>query len=542
MQATSYELIQQGLGALPLVDHFIYEMGLPDILKAICKNERYAESILLLIKNVVIERHALYAIREWSSWYKPSLVYGGSIGDDTIARGLDRLYEIDRASLLTQIIVNIAKVYGLDLKEIHQDTTSVKVTGVYTNQKQKAVQLKRGHSKDHRPDLKQLVYALSVARDGAIPVHFKAYDGNRTDDTLHWETWQTLRGILGCSDFLYVADSKLCVTNTLINIDRSQGRFITLLPRTRKEIEAFNDKLLISEVRWEKIYTTRSNRNRKKINCYETAAELYQTKEGFRLHWFRSSEKKRRDHDEREEKILAALDHLRELTHSSKKKRLKTQKTLQKKVDKILERYKAKEWISFEISVEKVSDFKQKTRGRATKNTTYKKLIRHVPRLHYQRNLEGIARSEVMDGTFPLVTNTKFKPLEILKSYKYQPMLEKRHSLLKSVLHVAPIFLKKNDRVEALMFVYFLAQVISALIERELHMAMIAQGKSTLQVLPEERPSKHPTTEQVLRLFQHQARRLLYSGEKHLQTFVEPLTKIQEEILNLLKIPSSIYA
>ena len=60
----------------------------------------------------------------------------------------------------------------------------------------------------------------------------------RTDDTLHWENWQMLRGLLVRSDFLYVADSKLCVSQILMNIDRNQGRFITVVPRTRREIEA----------------------------------------------------------------------------------------------------------------------------------------------------------------------------------------------------------------------------------------------------------------------------------------------------------------
>src|SRR5215831_13756182 len=50
-------------------------------------------------------------------------------------------------------------------------------------------QLKRGHSKERRPDLKQLVYSLCVTNDGAAPVHFKAYDGNQTDDAIHLETW-----------------------------------------------------------------------------------------------------------------------------------------------------------------------------------------------------------------------------------------------------------------------------------------------------------------------------------------------------------------
>ena len=42
-----------------------------------------------------------------------------------------------------------------------------------------------GHNKDHRPDLKQLVYSLAVTADGAVPVHYKTYDGNTSDDKTH---------------------------------------------------------------------------------------------------------------------------------------------------------------------------------------------------------------------------------------------------------------------------------------------------------------------------------------------------------------------
>lgn len=79
---------------------------------------------------------------------------------------------------------------------------------------------------------------------------------------------------------------------------------------------------------------------------------------------------------------------------------------------------------------------------------------------------------------------------------KYQPTLEKRHALLKSGLPVAPIFLKKNQRIEALMFVYFLAQLVCALIERQLRNGMREHGLSQIQILPEDRPSTTPSTEQ----------------------------------------------
>src|SRR5437588_4845459 len=103
-----------------------------------------------------------------------------------------------------------------------------------------------------------------------------------------------LRGLLGCSDFLYVADSKLCVSETLLNIDRSQGRFITVVPRTRGEVDEFQSKVQASFVRWEKVWAKRSSRKHRRIDLYEAATGLYQMREGFRVYWFRSSEKARR--------------------------------------------------------------------------------------------------------------------------------------------------------------------------------------------------------------------------------------------------------
>jgi transposase len=541
MQAQSFQLVQQGLGAIPILDQVIQRLGLSEQLTAAMGQARYAEAILLLLKNVVIERNALYAIREWAAQFDPALVYGGHYGDDVLARALDRLFETDRASLLTRVVLHAVKAYAVDLTQIHQDTTSVELTGAYTKQRSRAVRLLRGHSKGHRPDLLQLVYELSVTRDGAVPVLFKAHDGNRTDDTLHWENWQTLRGILGRSDFLYVADSKLCVNKTLMNIDRNQGRFITILPRTRGEMEEFRYRLEASLVRWEKVWAKRSSRQRKRIDLYEVASGLYQMQEGFRLYWFRSSEKARRDWNEREEKIGAAMDRLRALADPAGKHKPKTEKALRRKVDAILSGFEP--WIQVDIALEKVERFRQVRRGRSSANTTYRKVAHWVPTIRYTRNENAILQSAAMDGIFPLATNTSLDALAVLRAYKYQPKLEKRHALLKSGLKVAPIFLKKNDRIEALMFVYFLAQLVCALIERQLRNAMREHGLSDIQILPEERPSASPTTEQLIRVFGPCTRHLLLSQEgKLVQTFSHPLSSIQEQILSLLSISPSVYA
>jgi|BarGraIncu00222A_1022003.scaffolds.fasta_scaffold26695_2 transposase len=540
MQAQPFRLVRQDLGALPIFDHTIQRIELLQFLTEAMGQARYAEAILLLLKNILIERNALYAIQEWAAPYDPALVYGGRYGDDVLARALDRLFQADRASLLTRVVLHAVKTDAIDLNQIHQDTTSVKLAGAYVNQRRSAVKLARGYSKDHRPDLKQLVYELSVTHDGAVPVLFKAHDGNRTDDTLHEENWQTLRGILGRSDFLYVADSKLCVSKTLMNIDRNQGRFITIMPRTRAEVEQFRNKVYSSLVRWEKVCAKRSSREQGRIDLYEVAIGLYQMQEGFKIYWFRSSEKVRRDWNEREDKVAAAMDQLRMLADPERKHGPKTENALRRKVELILSN--VEDWIRVDITLKEVEKFQQLKRGRSSSNTIYRRTVHQVPAIHCARDENAISQSAAMDGIFPLVTNTSLESSAVLRAYKYQPKLEKRHALLKSGLAVAPIFLKKNLRVEALMFVYFLAQLVSALIERQMRNAMRDRGIPQIQILPEERPSATPTTEQMTRVFRPCTRHLLFTKTGDLvQTFPIPLTPIQKQILSLLSISPNLY-
>ena len=125
--------------------------------------------------------------------------------------------------------------------------------------------------------------------------------------------------------------------------------------------------------------------------------------------------------------------------------------------------------------------------------------------------------------------------------YKYQPRIEKRHALLKSTLDVAPIWLKKNSRIEALMFLEFIAQMVAALIERALRQSMAEKKVDLLCSLPEGRPSKTPTIEQVLRLFENQTKHALYDADRLIRQFADPLTPVQSQILHLLSIPTAAY-
>jgi len=540
MQEERLRLRALRVGALPILNQFIARMGLADELTLALKNAGYAEALLALIKNILVDRNALYAVGEWAALYDAGLVAQAKIGDDKLGRALERLFATDRATLQTRIVLAVMTGFDLKMDQIHNDTTSVTVSGGYDGQNPKAVQLKRGHNKDGRPDLKQLVYSLCVTADGAVPVHFKAYDGNRTDDGVHLETWNRLRTLLRHPRFIYVADCKLCTEKNLRTIDGEHGFFVTVVPKTRSEVATFTDVMLAGDARWEEILRKRADRDEKAFDVIECAVGPYHLREGFMLYWFRSSQKKKRDGRDRDERIERTIERLESLD-LSRMRGPKTDAAIRKRVDGIIAQHHAEEWIRVEVKWDAVEKFKAITRGKPTAETTFRRTIQHLPRLHVTTNAENIAQSAAMDGIFPLTTNTKEMPVDVFKIYKYQPRIEKRHALLKSTLEVAPIWLKKNIRIEALMFLEFIAQMVAALIERALRQKMAEKNIGLICSLPEGRASKTPTIEQVLRLFEHQNKHALYDGDRLVKQFADPLTPVQSQILHLLSIPTAVY-
>jgi transposase len=143
---------------------------------------------------------------------------------------------------------------------------------------------------------------------------------------------------------------------------------------------------------------------------------------------------------------------------------------------------------------------------------------------------------------YPLLTNDRsLTPRQVLEAHKRQPTIEKRFKQTKTVHEIAPVFLKNEGRVEALFFLYFVALLVQALIERDLHRAMAREGVEELPLYPEERTTRRPTAEQVLRLFTLLQRGRLYQGKREVQAFEPELTDLQKQILALLRVPKSAY-
>src|ERR1019366_7628379 len=156
----------------------------------------------------------------------------------------------------------------------------------------KTVLATQGHNKDHRPDLKQLLWILTISADGAIPVHFKVTDGNREDSTTHIDTWMQLRRLVGKPNFLYVADCKLCTRENLLYIDAEKGSFITIMPRSRKEDSLFRDWLQASTPQWIVLpYKPEPRSGEDAGEILKAVESPIPDADGFRLLWICSSAK-----------------------------------------------------------------------------------------------------------------------------------------------------------------------------------------------------------------------------------------------------------
>ena len=542
------------LGAHPLIQYYLEKLRLNEILKIYIKtNSRLTmpveKGIGVIIHNILTERSPLYGMSDWvipldleSLGLSPD--DAAMLNDDRLGRVLDSVAKSNRKTVFFRIALRMIKLFELDCHHVHQDTTTIKFFGHYKTWRQEPL-VDLGHSKDHRPDLKQLVLGLNIVGDGAVPIAHQIYSGNRSDNSVHISNWDHLRRILQTSDFIYTADSKLCTDMNLRHVEFYRGRYITVMPRTWKEDKNFRQLVRAGKVRWRLILKRQNNRQPENVqDKYYTTTSNYQTGTGRRLVWIKSTEKAAVDQESRNKQIDKTLTALRLLNTKLNKYKLKRLPAINKAVKEILMAHDTQKYFNISIYKHVVAVKSFRKRGRPTANSPTKIHRRIEYQLSWEINQMEVIRQARTDGVFPLLTNIKEKSArEILETYKYQSFLENRHSQLKTELEVAPVYLKRPDRVLALLDIVILALTIATLMERELRNGMKQKNVTSIPIYPEERECKHPTAHSIIRAFQSTEKyEVTDPDENAIEYFPPSLTSLQKQILNLMKVPLTLYA
>lgn len=546
--AKSRTLKRLQVGALPLIHAIVKRMRLKEILYKYIPahgNEDIpaVETLMLLVYNLILGKDPLYELQEWVESIDFRCIDIGNYGkvefnDDRFGRALNKLYMTDRASLMTEIVVSFVREFEIALTRLSNDATTIKAFGKYPGRTKTGLELKKGNSKDHRPDLKQLVFSLSIAGDGAVPVHYKCYSGNVTDDKTHIETWNSLLKITGYPDFLYVADSKLCTDEQLSYIVDNGGRVVTIIPETWNEVESFKEKLRETKKAKDIIWRRRKPGSDDK-NEYFSAfrGDYFTTKRGYKIHWIYSSEKRKRDREKREKHLKKVEQCLVELNGKINKRGLKTSTAIEEAAQQIVEEHKLENL--FHISISTITEKYQIQigTGRPGKNTKYKIGVNRLFTLSWTQKKHALKEEAQTDGVFPLLcTDNELTAKEVLKAYKYQPRLEKRFSQFKKIHNAAPLLFKKIERIEANMFGFFIALVVQALIEREVRNKMKEHKIEKIRVYPEHREASHPTTSKIIDRFDNICTYKIMETAKVVETFRDSLNEDQKLILSLLNI------
>ena len=554
----SYEV-----GALPLVNHVLQRIQLEELLQQHLPPDDprcefpTSRAILVLVRNVLMSREPLYAVAEWTSRFVPDLLdlwpeQLSLLHDDRLGRSLTRLFVGAGPELILAVVRRVIAEFDVSLDELHNDSTTVSFYGAYAQAAEEGRRQGRvthaitwGHNKDHRPDLKQLLYILTVSHDGGVPVYFTSASGNVVDDETHRGTWDLLCQLVGGPDFLYVADCKLASAENLGHIARHGGRFVTIMPRTHGEDQQFRTRLRQSPaaIRWEPLYDL-TDEVGDVVDRLSVCADELLSSEGYCLLWYHSTRKVQQDQATRTRHIQRALAALGDLQARllGPRTRFREQEKVQRAVDEILAPQDLASYLRVQIEEHEQATYRQAQPGRPSKQTQYKKETRRQYQLKWELDAASLAEAEREDGVFPLLTNDRqLSAEEVLRAYKRQPLIEKRFSQFKTDFAVAPVYLKDVGRIQGLLVVYFFVLLVQTLLERELRRAMAREDRESLPLYPEGRACTRPTTYRVLEIFETVQQHVLTlpDGEQHI--LVTELTPLQRQILRLLGLSPSHY-
>jgi transposase len=556
-------VLSHTVGAIPLLMRIMERMQLEPLLRQHVpdKDSRTkpatARVLTVLICNLLVSREPVYGVAEWAGNYAPDLFQLQPdelphLNDDRVARCLDRLFAALDSELVLAVVRQVVQEFGVQLEELHNDSTTISFFGSYADAQQEGLMqqlptpaITWGHSKDHRPDLQQLLYILTVTEDGGIPIYFQTSSGNVVDDQTHQATWQLLRKLIGRPDFVYVADCKLATTDNMNAIARQGGRFITVLPATRKEDAQFRQRLREQPagVSWRELYQLRDE-DHHVLDTLSVSTDELLSAEGYRLHWILSTRKREDDAAARAGATDRTMRRLAELRQRllGPRTRFRQRDKVEQAVQEILHDHRVSDWLVVEIQEAEQEHYRQAHRGRPSQATQYTRTVQKRYAISWRidsRRLEDAAQD---DGIFPLITNLQdWDARQVLEAYKRQPILEKRFSQLKTDFRVAPVYLKNVGRIVGLLAVYFFALMVQALLERELRRAMKDQRVSDLPLYPEGRACTRPTTRRTLDVFENIQRHSIQRRNAVAESLVTELSPLQRQLLALLNVSPKNY-
>jgi len=460
--------VEKTLGALPVVADYCRRLDLAGIIDRAAPIRELADLthgqvIETLIANRLTSPAPLVKVGDWARDWAVADVFGidpGLLNDDRIGRALDAIApELDH--IVGSVGAQAISAFGIDVSRLHWDMTSVSLYGAYEQTEHDYPAPKFGHPKDRRVDLKQIQAGLAVTGDGGIPVFHRAYDGGAGEVAQVVGAMTALRKMATPRDFLLIGDSKLVsYTNVAAMIEAGVG-FIAPASKTyvgAAELAALDldSATVVDYTAGRDADTPAAQRGSWRVSEDTMTLTGKRKKDPtftLRRVFVHSSARAGAAASARANKLDRAREDLDRLVRGLGSRHYPDEKSVTARITAI-------------GSARRVNAY---LRARVGTDTDTGK-----PTLAWSFDQAALDAEVATDGWYALLTclPAEIDASEILIRYKGQEVVERRYGTIKGPLAVAPMFLKSNRRIAALVTVICLALLIFCLIERQVRGAI----------------------------------------------------------------------
>ena len=364
------------------------------------------------------------------------------VNDDRLYRALDRLLphkeEIER-----HLVKRLGELFDLSYDLLLYDVTSTYFEGLA----ERNPLAQRGHSRDHRPDCKQVCIALVVTREG-MPLGYEVFAGNRTDVTTVEEIVETMEDRYGIADRVWVMDRGMSSAANVEWLQETGRRYLIGTPKS--ELKKWSRE--IAEGRdW------RSVRD-------GVEAKLCMGPDGAETFLLcRSADRRAKEramHERFSKRIEERLGSLERRLERSRKRL--DREAIGRQIGRILAQ-NSRAAGRYEIRVE----------NDLTRNSGL--------RLQWSAKPEWEAWASHSEGTYILRTNVRdWSSEELWRTYIQLTEAEAAFRIHKSDLSIRPIWHQKAERVQAHILVCFLAYVLWKTLEQWQQRAGLGSSPRTI--------------------------------------------------------------
>jgi transposase len=474
---------------------------------------------------------ALYLMPEYMRNKPVDLLIGEGLvaddfNDDTLGRALDEVQQAGVTELFARVASEAVEVFQVEANYAHVDTSSFSFHGEYDSALTKravdaygAVKIRHGYSKEHRPDLKQVVVTLITSQASALPMWLEVLDGNSSDKESFPQTIKEYcRQLEGETPPWFVMDSAGYSRDNLRGWE--EIGWVTRVPETVGEAKA-----MLQAVGKEAM---------EELGGGYRICPLCNTYGDIRQRWVLVYSRQAYERESKQlDKRIARAEGKAEKEWCKLQKR-----TFQCEADARAAAVQLGEKLSWHRPQAQVVALKKYAKpGRPAKDAVAQVIGWQVSGQLAVKE-ERVEERRQRLGRFIVATNLldeeELTHAQLLNVYKEQgSAVERGFRFLRDPLFFAnSLFLKSPVRIMAMIMIMGLALLIYALAEREVRRQLAAQNET----IPDQtgKPTQSPTMRRIAQIFEGIDLLIIRQNDRVVARQILNMTDVRRKIVSLL--------